>query len=217
MIIPKQIWITCKDKNHLHKDFKENIEVIKNLNDDHKLTIIDNTDFVNYIKNKDVKLYSYYNKLNKDAGAMIGDFIRYVLMYYEGGIYLDMKSGTKKPLNQIVNHNQDEIIFYNWDNYNQLVQFFLVSKPLHPFYKYLLDELCKNIDNYTQKFKSNKSNVLRLTGPIFISRVFDDFFKEDKPVVRSFKSTKDLIYCRVKDHSTKMENSYTNCKTHLIL
>lgn len=216
-MIPKQIWITCKDKNDLHEDFKNNIEIIRNFNKDHNLTIIDNDDFEIYIKNKDTKLHSYYKKLNKDAGALIGDFVRYVLMYYEGGIYLDMKSGTKRPLNTLIS-NQDEIIFYNWDNYNQLVQFFLASKPYHDFYKYLLDELCKNIDNYKPQFKSNKSNVLRLSGPIFITKCFDSFYTDEciKPVVRSFKSTKDLIYCRVKNHSSKMDNSYSNCKTHLI-
>ncbi len=218
-MIPKQLFITCKDKNDLHEDFVKNIDKLREESVGCELKIIDNNDFEQYLDTIDnPKIKKAYYKLNKGAGALIGDFVRYVMMYYEGGAYIDMKSGFRKPLNEIINTDEDLVLYY-WHTYSELVQFFLASVPKHPFYKALLDELCEDIDNYKPTFNSNKANVLKLSGPRLISRVFNKFFtEENKPTVRDFKKKgNDLIYSRVPKHGSKMDNSYSRFKGSIVL
>ena len=43
-----------------------------------------------------------YNRLNPRYGPARADFFRYVIMRDHGGIYLDLKSGISKPINEVL-------------------------------------------------------------------------------------------------------------------
>ena len=86
------LFFAIKDKKNINKDIESNMY---NINNNINIQIWDNKSFEKYIKKKDIFSYKCFMKLNRKFGAMIGDCIRYSLLYYEGGVYMDAKSGIK--------------------------------------------------------------------------------------------------------------------------
>ena len=110
--IPKiihQIWCTTKD---IPNEYIKNIEKIKAENPDWEYRFYYDNDIENYLS-KFPKLHEAYKKINPKYGAARADFFRYVIVYNEGGVYLDLKSGFRKPLNQIIGNY--EYILSHWN------------------------------------------------------------------------------------------------------
>ena len=180
-LIPKNIYQLIPDKNNINKKFKKNIEYIKKLNPNWTHTLYDDNDIIEYIK----KYYpSYildlYNRINPKYGAARADFFRYLLMYKEGGVYLDIKSGTKVPLDKILKPD-DEYILSHWEcpccyrelntTYGELQQWHIICKPKHPFLKEVIENVIENIKNYdVNRDGVGKIGVLTVTGPIAYTR-----------------------------------------------
>ena len=103
-LIPKNIYQLISDKNNMSKEFKKNIEYIKKLNTNWTHNLYDDKDIIEYIKkNYHQNILDVYNRINPKYGAARADFFRYLLMYNEGGVYLDIKSAMKVSLDKIYN------------------------------------------------------------------------------------------------------------------
>jgi inositol phosphorylceramide mannosyltransferase catalytic subunit len=174
--IPKKIFQLVADKNKISPDFQKNIEYIKNLNPDWEYRLFDDQDMEDYIlKNYGYSFLRYYNKINPKYGASRADFFRYLLMYKEGGAYFDIKSATKYPLNRIILPNDEYILSY-WDfpvkdsyvdhNMGEFQQWHIICRPNHPFLYAVINDVIKNIDNYSTSVGVGKLAVLKVTGPI---------------------------------------------------
>ena len=60
---------------------------------------------------------------------MIADYIRYVLIYYQGGVYMDIKSRPKMKLENWINNNKNHVLF-RWTTkaHDEILIGFLSSK-----------------------------------------------------------------------------------------
>ena len=110
--IPKTIHqIFIPDKTKMHSVFQNNVDCIKKLNPNWKHILYDNNDIDKYIKtNYGIQMLNIYNMINPEYAAARADFFRYLLMYKEGGVYLDIKSGMKYALDVIINEDDQYII-----------------------------------------------------------------------------------------------------------
>ena len=159
----------------------ENIKNIKRVNPDWEYKLFNDQEQEQYIQNNYGKvIWNAYQKINPFYGAARSDFFRYLLLYQEGGLWLDIKSSVTKPLDRIV--NEDYIMSFwgptkkNWglhpefdaeNGVKELVQFFILTKPRHPFLRHVIDQTVDNINNYSvEKFGIGKHGVLKVTGPI---------------------------------------------------
>lgn len=175
--IPKKIFQVIADKNKINPDFQWNINYIKNLNPDWKYTLYDDSEIDKYIlENYGSGVFEYYNKINPKYGASRADFFRYLLMYKEGGVYLDIKSATKYPLSKIILPDDEYILGY-WDlpvmksetgnKDGEFQQWHIICRPGHPFLYAVINNVIKNIDNYNIDIDGvGKPGVLKVTGPI---------------------------------------------------
>lgn len=174
--IPKNIFQLIADKNKINPEFQYNINYIKKMNPDWSYTLYDDYDINVYIlENYGPEFLECYNKINPKYGAARADFFRYLLMYREGGVYLDIKSATKYPLQKIILPD-DEYILSNWDiplqffnvgyNKGEFQQWHIICRPRHPFLYAVIQEVIKNIYNYDSSIGVGKSAVLKVTGPI---------------------------------------------------
>ena len=176
-LIPKNIYQLISDKNNMSKEFKKNIEYIKKLNTNWTHNLYDDKDIIEYIKkNYHQNILDVYNRINPKYGAARADFFRYLLMYNEGGVYLDIKSAMKVSLDKILKPD-DEYILSHWEcpsqynlvdsEYGELQQWHIICKPKHPFLKEVIDNVVKNIQNYdVNRDGVGKKGVLKVTGPI---------------------------------------------------
>ena len=180
--IPRIIHQTHYTKE-LSSEINLNIKNLKAANPEWEFRFYDDNDIQIYIKNYFPEMLNFYNKINLKYGAARADFFRYLVVYKEGGVYLDVKSSLSIPLDEMLNHN-DEYILAHWDfshnpycrhlNVNnpngEYQQWHIISTKGHPFLKAVIENVCKNLNVYNVFLHDvGMTGVLNLTGPIAYS------------------------------------------------
>lgn len=96
--IPKNIYRCYKDNEGIKK-FQKVFDLTNERLPGYKQIYFTDDDIDNYIKdNFSERIYTAYNNINPKYGAAKADFFRYLVIYKEGGIYLDIKSGPTKNI-----------------------------------------------------------------------------------------------------------------------
>lgn len=165
---------------------KDNVERLKTLNpswiyrywNDEEIVC-----FINEVYGWDV--LRLYLSINAQYGAARADLFRYLCIFYYGGVYLDIKSTVRVPLDEII-ENDDEYLLSYWNNESgdryagfglhpeldfsprgELQQWHVIAAPRHPLLRHVIENVLDNIVRY--RIEANgcgKSGVLRTTGPI---------------------------------------------------
>ena len=160
MMIPKKIYQTWKTKNLSTK--LENVRKrISQINPDYEMILFDDNDIDVWIKenfNDESGIYNVYKKLK--VGAARADFWRYLILYKNGGIYLDINSDISKPLNELIRDNDTAIISREQNSgTTYFIQWALFFTPQHPILLYARNLCMYNIINKTSDWLPS------LTGP----------------------------------------------------
>lgn len=209
--IPKVIHQTYHSKN-LPPEIQENVHHLKILNPDWQLKIYDDDDITNYISTNYPALLKIYNKINPVYGAAKADFFRYLLIYNEGGVYLDIKSSLSKPLNSILASDDRYLLSY-WQNgvgemhpnmgfhdciaspFGEFQQWHIVSVKGHPFLKSVIENVCNNIQNYNVFIHDTGGwAVVNLTGPIAYSLAIEPLINSHTHRIERDNSKFGFIY-----------------------
>ncbi|MBO7298385.1 MAG: hypothetical protein J6V41_01075 [Kiritimatiellae bacterium] len=111
------------------------------------------------------KIINAYKKLSD--GAAKADLWRLVVLYEEGGVYMDMDASLFRPLSKII-ENRDYVFL--WDR-KRFSNFFMATKAKNPLIKEFIDEVVYRIENSGQ---NKYGSVFYLTGPGAIDRVLDE-------------------------------------------
>lgn len=166
-----------------------NIAEIRDLNPGWTHRFYDNGDCVDYIRAEyGEEVLSYYLRISKDYGAARADLFRYLALYKQGGVYMDVKSGASRPFDDVLKpydsyllshwKNGSESIFKGWGVHPELKgmsrgefqQWFIVTVPGHPFLKAVIEHVLANIDRYVPGIhRTGAHAVFRVTGPIAYS------------------------------------------------
>jgi inositol phosphorylceramide mannosyltransferase catalytic subunit len=225
-MINKNLFITVRDNTNIHPDIIENIKKIKKNNINYKLYIVDNDEFEEMLKKYKPSWLPFFKKLNPNLGAMIGDYIRYVLLYLFGGIYIDCKSKCKVSFENIIKDNENKPIFFRWDTVtnNEILNFFLISPVNHQVYLDMIEKIHENIINFDQEewmVHRSKSNVLKFTGPHLLTKIVEKYVEKYKDYVIIKDDSwrrKCLIYATIKNHKEKIDGQhYSIVKEHLVI
>ncbi len=178
MPIPKIIHQTVASKEGLHPAYEANIARLKAANPGWEHRLYDNADIEAFIAaNYDAAMLKAYRRLNPVYGAMRADFFRYLLMYKQGGVYLDIKSSCREPLDAILRLDESYLLSHwrdeRWGRYPELgplgeyQQWHIVAAPGHPFLATVIQRINENIARYTPgRDGTGRLAVFRLTGPI---------------------------------------------------
>ena len=230
--IPKHIYGTFYGKNGdpLPEPILKNIEFIESQNPDWTYHLYRDDDVEDFI----LKYYgktnlNLYLSINKDYGAARADFFRYLLINQKGGVYLDIKSAPKIPLNEIIKPN-DQFIFSHWKkpvhakllNYplGELQNWFIISIPKHPFLKEVIKNVIYNIKNYNPKLDGiGKSGVLKLTGPIVYSQSIIPLLSKYRHTGYKTNTLAGLQYVKIPNYKKTIfkDNHYSIKKTPIII
>lgn len=186
MTIPKKLFQTTRSYEALPQELKDNVARLQELNPDWAYKLYEDAEMKDYIKqhlNPDD--WQELEQINPKYGVVYADIFRYLLIYNEGGVYLDIKSTAKKPLSEVIKP-EFKFVISQWPNklgqrfkgsglHPELVhvhggefqQWNIIAEPRHPFLKAALEQAIYNIRIYTPKrFGIDSRGVLRLTGPI---------------------------------------------------
>ena len=173
--IPRIIHQIMLDKNDINPLFQKNIESLQRINSGWKYVLYDDNDIEEFIKkNYPNHIYETYKSINPEYGAAKADYFRYLVMYKVGGVYFDIKSGSKEKLDSIIKDN-DEYLIIEHPEWNEYAQWVLITKPGHPLMKDIIDAITDKINNYNEEEDgTGKLGVLHLTGPKIYSKIIDE-------------------------------------------
>lgn len=170
----------------LKPELAASVEAMKQRNPGWEYRFYDDADIRAYVEQHyGPEFLLYFDALNPKYAAAKADLFRYLLMYREGGVYLDIKSHASKPLNEVIAPT-DQFLISQWRNgpdsgYSmwgvhselkdvaggEFQQWFIVAAPGHPFLRATIEAVLRNIRRYNSILHSiGKPAVLRTTGPI---------------------------------------------------
>ena len=169
-------------------DFLQNIERLRGLNSGWDYTLICDKEALDFIpKYYGPSVLSYYNRIDRRYGAARADFLRYLVLYAKGGVYLDLKSTISRPLTDSLEGTGSRMCVFYWDNLPQgkrhclipdsapdgeYLNGFLACPSGHPGMRAVILELMKRIDSYDPHAVGVGWNGVQLvTGPTMYTSV----------------------------------------------
>ena len=96
--------------------FVDNIRTLQNKNPEYHYRLFDDLDAERFIIHYYGKtIWNYYQRIDNAYMAAKADFLRYLILYACGGVYLDLKSTINYPLRRTL-QTDDKFIFFHWPN-----------------------------------------------------------------------------------------------------
>jgi len=183
--IPKIIHQTFRSHD-LPEELRANVAAMEAMNPGWEHRLYDDADIEAFIRQSYGKeILAYYNRIDPRYGAARADLFRYLLLYRLGGVYLDIKSTTVRPLDETLRPD-DVYLLSHWRNHadgpragwgmhgeleatgrGEYQQWHVICAPGHPFLKAVIEQVLQNIDAYRPwRQKLGQHAVLQVTGPI---------------------------------------------------
>jgi len=185
-MIPKIIHQTCRDPSALSAPLRASIERLKRLNPGWEHRMYSDDEVWRYLREHlDAPSLELARRLSPLYGAARADLFRYVLMYHEGGVYLDHKSTATLALDEVLRPDDAYLISQwrsrlgeehpRWGQYGSLLQvpggefqqWHIVCEAGHAFLRAAIDAALGNILDYDPAtFGVGYLGTRTVTGPI---------------------------------------------------
>lgn len=186
--------------------FVENIENLKKNNPEYYYHLYSDHEAELFIEQYyGPTILDYYRRIDNDYLAAKADFLRYLLLYALGGVYLDLKSTINRPLSQTLQTEDRFLVFY-WDNMlggqhhylipdyiikGEMLQAFIISARGHIFLRKVILNVLRQIDLYNPyKNGVGWAGTLSTVGPVIYTKtIYDEInhcadssiYREGKP------------------------------------
>lgn len=134
------------------------------------------------------EVLAVFRRIDPAYGAARADLLRYLIVYAQGGAYIDVKSYFDAPLATVL-RDDDRFILSHWDNAadgefpnfgrhaelgpgrGELQQWHVIAAAGHPFLRAVIAAVLANIEGYRPWRQGvGRNGVLRTTGPIAYTR-----------------------------------------------
>jgi hypothetical protein len=197
--IQHHIFQTCKDKKTLSVPLKENIEHIQEMNPDWEYSLFDDADIEEYIRSYyGDQMLELYHRIDSHYGAAKADFFRYLVIYREGGVYLDIKSTCDKPLSSVFLDNDAYLLSF-WNNLpgqghesfghypglpeeierGEIIQWYIAAAAGHPLLRKVILQMIFNITHYDPYTNGvGWTGTVTTTGPVMYTVCIWNALKE---------------------------------------
>ena len=186
-MIPKifhQTWY----KKEIPTEIQSHIDNMCLLHPDFEYRFYDDNDILSYINEKGtVQMINAYNKLS--IGAEKADLFRYIVLYYDGGIYLDLDSNIVKNIDNLIK-NRTAVITRERNN-GFFVQWCLMFSPKHPILKNTIELCIDNINSGKYQYDIHKK-----TGPTPYShsiknklKIYNIWEMDDETIIKKLKES----------------------------
>ena len=227
--IPKIIHQTYRTSN-LPNELQSIVNQLRAANPEWEYRFYDDDDIVRFISAVyGQEVLGYYNRINPHYGAAKADLFRYLLMYKEGGVYLDIKSSFHKPIDDILKQN-DQYLLCGWDNRKgekhegfglhkelsaieggEYEQWHIIAAPGSPFLRSVIDAVLTNIDRYMPWHRTGMIGVLRLTGPIAYTLAIEPLLAKYPHRYERVHAVYGLVYSALQtSHKTLFKEHYSH-------
>lgn len=185
MAIPQIIHQTYSSFDSLSPAIRQNCKAIRERHSGYEYRFYCNEERENFIRQHyGADMLRRYLRIDSRYGAARADLFRYLCVYQEGGIYLDVKADPRVPLSERLRPD-DQYILSQWDhsessphagwgNHPELngypggafQQWFLIAAPRHPFLAAVIEKVTQNIDTFDaiRNWRNSWNTVIKTTG-----------------------------------------------------
>ena len=180
--IPKRFFQTCPDPERLPRKIVRNIRRLRERNPGWSHQVFSDTDIERWIDTRyGDRVLGIYRMIRPAYGAARADLFRYLLMYAEGGVYLDIKSTAKEPLDPLLRPDESYLLshwnqqrFPKWGitdtpgipELGEFQQWHIVASAGHPFLRAAILKVLGNILRYDEaRDGAGQRATLIVTGP----------------------------------------------------
>jgi mannosyltransferase OCH1-like enzyme len=166
--IPKEIFQTWKTRDVPDKWKESQLSIIRHL-PDWKYTLYTDEDNREFVKTHFPDFLSYYD--NFPYNIQRADAIRYMYLYINGGVYMDLDIALQKPIHDLLG-DEDFYLVPSGNISSSFTNSFMISKPRASFWLNVIEEMKKpaSILAFTKHFI-----VMNTTGPIMLTRVAKEY------------------------------------------
>lgn len=230
--IPKYIYRTCN--NYDISKFKKSLDKTQEIMSDYNQIIYTDDMIEEFIKEHySTRIWNAYDSLHPDFFPAKADLFRYLLIYYKGGIYLDIKSSIIKDIRPILHQNGDKLLISHWLNfkagllkmrhidnsynytevnndYGEYQNWHIISPKGNPILKKIIEQVISNIENGLLNkdiYSKGKTSIISCTGPIMYSLVIQKYYN-DKDIYKFSKNINDTLMYKYVDHKKAMGKNH---------
>lgn len=170
MNIPKKIYQAWHDKNP-NPIFIEYMNNVLKMNPGYEYELFSEDEMDYFVCNNfDDDVILCYKQLNIITAKV--DFWRYLILYKNGGIYIDIDSTFLRPLDELINDDDNAIITREPNTPFEYVQWALFFCKNHPILEKTIQNVMYNIKN-----KIFTNDVSKMTGPYPYTLAIDEINK----------------------------------------
>ena len=135
--IPKILHLTYFSKEAVPSYVFDNINKYCS---DYKIIFYDDNACINELKQIDNILVDKFKQL--DRGAHKADLFRYCILYKYGGVYLDIKTDLKMPINNFIDHTINNALYTVYtENTDKIYQGFIATYPQNDVFTELVKDI----------------------------------------------------------------------------
>lgn len=180
-MIPKIVYQTWHSKTNIPYQYQFIMKHNQALNPDYKFILYDDDDLNTFFFNTNYA--NTFFRINPHYGAARADFFRYVIIFENGGIYLDIKIKCLVPFSDWAT-TQHGLLSY-WEGLyfqkdvlqnrkGELQNWHIIFEKHHPFLRAVIQSIVHKI-NYLENASDliGKHAVLENTGPLVYTRVIE--------------------------------------------
>lgn len=179
--IEKNIFQVYSHNNdeEIPEKFKNITDILKKQNPEYNYYLYNDSEMDSFVKENFPEYYESYNSINNEYFVIKTDFFRYMVLYHHGGVYLDIKSGFKVPLREIIN-SDDEFITTafaekSWPLFEKNCTFCIIARKHHPVLKEILNEINYRLKNYDyHRDGYGFKGAHKIAGPKMLQEVLND-------------------------------------------
>lgn len=183
--IPRRIFQTYP-VHRLTPALRANMAALRSANPGWTHQLFDDHDIESFIVDHyGRRVAELYGRIGEEYGAARADLFRYLLMYREGGVYLDVKSSFRQPIDAVLKA-EDRYVVSQWRNEpgeahegwglhpelsgiagGEYQQWHIIAAPGHPFLRAVIRRVLKAIEGYSVRSRDvGWKGVLGVTGPV---------------------------------------------------
>lgn len=200
-----QIWLQGKD--NIPEKYQPNIEKILKNQSKWKYILWDDIMIINLLRKNKVWIDTYY-KLEYLHHKV--DFARYIILYIYGGAYIDMDAKIIKPLDEIINKNNEYELIVSMLNSNILENYIhcgynqclnngiIITKKNNTIIKKMVDYIVQNPK--CSSVSTKISCIQNITGPRrFTQIIYDNMNSKVKILEPEYLEPCTLGVCNITD------------------
>jgi mannosyltransferase OCH1-like enzyme len=198
-----QIWLQGGDK--VPKEYQLFSETIRKFNPNYEHILWDEQKFYNRILSEYPTYKSYYEKL--PLIHLKVDYMRYIILYLMGGIYVDMDAKSVKSFSSInseinehetvlgkLNRTKTESLLYAGHSF-VINNGIIISQKGSLFLEKLIAEVQKKITKYEPTFSTVKNRTLegtqlidKITGPLVFTKLYFSLTENERETIKLLDS-----------------------------